>query len=73
MSDIKELRSIELSSYTTISTGIAVLFSIVSAILFTILVGLAVPNGASVIIYVIPTIIVGSFMFTIYNAFCQGL
>ena len=73
MSDIKELRSIELSSYTTLSTGIAVLFSIISAILFSILVGVAVPNGASVIIYVIPTIIVGTFMFTIYNAFCQGL
>ncbi|MBR4447274.1 hypothetical protein [Methanobrevibacter sp.] len=73
MSNFKELRSIELSSYTIISTGIAVLFSIISAIFITILVGFTVPDGASVIIYLIPTIIVGTFMYTIYNAFCQGL
>ena len=73
MSNFKELRSIELSSFTTISAAIAVLFSIISAILITLIVGLTVPGGASVIIYLIPTIIVGTFMYTIYNAFCQGL
>ena len=73
MSNFKELRSIELSSFTTISTGIAVLFSIISAIFITLIVGLTVPNGAGVVIYLIPTIIVGTFMYTIYNAFCQGL
>lgn len=73
MSNFKELRSIELSSYTTMSTAIAVLFSIISAIFITVLVALTVPDGVSVIIYLIPTIIVGAFMYTIYNAFCQGL
>ena len=73
MSNFKELRSIELSSFTTISTGIAVLFSIISAIFLSIFIGLTVPGGASLILYLIPTIIVGTFMYTIYNSFCQGL
>ena len=73
MSNFKELRSIELSSFTTISTGIAVLFSIISAIFLSISIGLTVPGGASLILYLIPTIIVGTFMYTIYNSFCQGL
>jgi hypothetical protein len=73
MSEFKELRSIELSSFTTITTGIAVLFSIIAAIIFSIYFALIVPNGAGIIIYLIPTIIVGTFMCTIYNAFCEGL
>ena len=72
MNKFKVLRSIDLASYTTISTGIAVLFSIIAAILASIAC-LTIPNGPSAIIYLIPTIIVGTFMYTIYNAFCQGL
>ena len=72
MSNFKEIRSIELASFTTISTGIAVLFSIIAAILISIVL-FTVPGGACTIIYIIPTIIVGTFMYTIYNAFCQGL
>lgn len=72
MSEIKELRSIELASFTTMSTGIAVSFSIISAIILSVVISLIVPNGAGMAIYFIPTIIVGSFMFTIYNSFCEG-
>lgn len=73
MSEFKELRLIELSSYTTLTTGIAVLFSIISAIILSIGIIAFVPNGASIVPYLIPTIIVGAFMYTIYNSFCQGL
>ncbi len=73
MSDVKELKSIELSSFTTMSTGIAVLFSIISAIILSIVIAATMPAGSSVIIYLIPTIIVGSFMYTIYNSFTEGL
>lgn len=73
MSNYKEIRSIELTSFTIISTGIAVLFSIISAVILAVAIGLSVPNGANVVIYLIPTIIVGTFMYTIYNVFCQGL
>jgi hypothetical protein len=73
MSKFKELKSIELGSFTTISAGIAVLFSIISAILFSILAIALIPNGANFAIYLIPTIIVGSFMLSIYSAFSEGL
>ncbi len=54
-------------------SGIAVLFSIISAILTAVGIGALIPNASSIIIYLIPTIIVGTFMYTIYNSFCQGL
>lgn len=73
MSDVKELKSIELSSFTTMNTGIAVLFSIISAILLSIVIVATNTNAASVVIYLIPTVIVGTFMYSIYNSFCQGL
>lgn len=73
MSDYKELRSIELASYTTLTTGIAVLFSIIVAIMLSVIIGAMVPNGISIIIYLIPAIIIGTFMYTIYSSFCQGL
>ena len=73
MVEIKELRSIELSSFTIITTGIAVLFSTIAAIVVSLFIALAIPGGSGFIAYLIPTIIVGTFMFTIYNAFCEGL
>ncbi|WP_458454981.1 hypothetical protein [Methanobrevibacter sp.] len=73
MGDVKELKSIELSSFTTMMSGIAALFSIISAILTAVGIGALIPNASSIIIYLIPTIIVGTFMYTIYNSFCQGL
>ena len=73
MSNIKEIKSIELGSYTTTMTGITVLFSIIAAIVFTIIIAASVPNGINMVIYLIPTIIVGAFMIGIYNNFCQGL
>ena len=73
MTDIKELRSIELASFTTISSGIAVFFSIIVAILISILIALLIPEGSSIIPYLIPTVIVGSFMITVYTSFTEGL
>ena len=72
MVDVKELKSIELTSFTTMATGIAVLFSIISAILLSIIIGAAVPNGAGIVIYLIPTIIIGTLMYSIYNNFFEG-
>ena len=73
MSDVKELRSIELSSFTTMMTGIAVLFSIISAVLISIGIVALIPNASGFVIYLIPTIIVGTFMYGIYSNFSQGL
>lgn len=73
MNDVKQLTSIELASFTTMMTGIAVIFSIISAILVSIGVLTLIPNASSMVIYLIPTIIVGTFMYTIYSSFSQGL
>ena len=73
MSNVKELRSIDLASYTTLSTAISVVFSIIAAIIIAVGIYALVPAGQSVIIYLIPTLIVGTFMYGIYNSFCQGM
>ena len=59
MSNVKELKSIELASFTTMASGISVLFSIIAAIILTIFMVAFVPNGGGVAIYLIPTVIVG--------------
>ena len=73
MSDFKEIRSIELASFTTVTAAISVLFSIIAVIVVSILIALVMPTGASIIPYLIPTVIVGSFMITIYSSFSEGL
>ena len=73
MSIVKEIKSIDLSSYTLIMTGIAVLFSILSALVLTIGIGIISPGNIGIAVFIIPTIIVGTFMYTIYNSFSQGL
>ena len=72
MVSVKELRSVELSSYTIISTAIAVLFSAIFAIVLIIGIGIISPAAVGGTIYLIPTIIVGTLMYTTYSAFCQG-
>ncbi len=72
MSSVKELKSIDLSSYTIISTAIAVLFSIISSIIVVIAIGAMSPAAMGMSVYLISTIIVGTLMYTTYNTFCQG-
>lgn len=69
---VKELKSVELSSYTIMTTAIAVLFSIISSIFLVIGFGIMSPEYVGASIYIISTIIVGTLMYTTYNAFCQG-
>ncbi|WP_407413087.1 hypothetical protein [Methanobrevibacter sp.] len=66
---IKELKSIDISSFTIISTGIAVLFSIIISILLTISIGLLVPNSFATIAYLIPTIVFGTIISCIFTFF----
>lgn len=72
MSNFKELKSIELASFTTIGMGISVLFSIIAAIIISIFAIAVIPNGISFVIYLIPTVIVGSFILSIYSTFSEG-
>lgn len=72
MVSVKEIKSIDLSSTTIILTGIAVLFSILSSILLVIVMAVISPSSIGVAAYLIPTIIIGTLMYTIYNVFFQG-
>jgi len=72
MTSVKELRSVDLSSYTIISTAIAVLFSIITSIVLVIAIAAISPAAMGVSAYLVSTIIVGSLMYTTYNSFCQG-
>ena len=70
---IHEIKSIELGSFTTMTTAINIIFSIIATAVLSVLMFLLVPDSGSVIIYLIPTIIVGTFMFSIYSTFTCGM
>ena len=73
MTSVKELKSIDLNSFTIIGTGITVLISALISILIAIGIVITSPGNASISIYIIPTIIVGSFICGIYQYFSNGL
>ena len=73
MISVKELQEIDLSSYTIIFTGISLVFSIVLSIVLALLIGILAPEGMGILIYLIPTIIVGTFMVGIYRYFSESL
>ena len=72
MSDIKTLKSIDITSYTIIGTGIEVLFSVLLSIILIIAIGILSSESIGVVAYIIPTIIVGTLMCSIYNRFAEG-
>ena len=72
MLSIKELKSIELSSYTIMATAISVIFSIISAVVMIAAMGVIDASLIGGAIYLASTLIVGTLMYTTYNAFCQG-
>ena len=72
MVSVKELQEIDLSSYTIIFTGIAVVFSIIFALALTILIGIFTPGDIGIAIYLIPSIVVGTFMIGIYRYFSES-
>ena len=69
---IKELKSIDLSSYTIISTGVATLISIVIAIIIVGLFAVSVPNSFGVMIYIFPAIVFGTMISNIFVNFSTG-
>lgn len=73
MTGIKELKSIDLSSFTINVTGISVLFAILISIVITLAIGMMNFGSIIIALYLIPTIIVGTLMCTIYYAFSNGL
>ena len=75
LSDImatKELRSVDISSYTIISTGIATLISIIISLIIVGIFAASVPNSIGVMIYIVPTIVFGTLMCSIFLNFSHG-
>ena len=73
MSNIKVLNSIDLSSFTTIMTGINVLISVLISLFVVIVFAITSPASIGVSIYIVPTIIVSGFITGIYRYFSDGL
>lgn len=73
MVSVKELKSIDLPSYTILFTALSVLFSLILAIAIGIVIMIFAPTAAEIVIYLIPTLVVGTFMIGIYRYFSEGL
>lgn len=72
MSITKELKSIDLASYTTILTAISVIFSIIVAVIIAVAIGIISSENIAFGIYLIPTIVIGTLMISIYERFFEG-
>lgn len=73
MVSVKELKSIDLPSYTIVSTVLSVLFSLILVIAVGIGILILAPSAGEIVIYLIPTLVVGTFMIGIYRYFSEGL
>lgn len=69
---VKELKSIDISSYTIISTGITALISILLSVIIVGVVGLIVPNSFLVMIYIIPTIVFSGIICSVFFGFSEA-
>ena len=69
---MKDLKSIDISSYTIIATGISTLISIIISIIIVGIFAVSVPNSISVMIYIVPTIVFGTLICSIFSYFSQG-
>ena len=68
----KELKSIDIASFTIISTGIATLISILISIIIVGIFAASVPNSIGVMMYIIPTIVFGTLICSVFLYFSQG-
>lgn len=73
MVNVKELKSIDLESYTIVATAISVLFAIITSLAIAIGILITIPQAIEIILYIVPTIVVGTFMIGIYRYFTEGL
>lgn len=72
MSDVKILKSIDITSYTIMGTGIGVLFSVLASIILLVAIGILNAQSIGIVAYIIPTLIVGTIMCSTYNRFAEG-
>ena len=73
MVSVKELKSIDLSSYTIICTAVSVLLTALISVAMAIGIMILAPDAGGIGILIIPTLVVGAFMVGIYRYFSEGL
>ncbi|MBR0271477.1 MAG: hypothetical protein IJQ68_05755 [Methanobrevibacter sp.] len=66
---VKELKSVDISSYTIISTGIVALICLLISLIIAGTVSLMVPNSFGVMIYTVPTIVFSGIICSIFLHF----
>ena len=69
---LKELKSIDVASYTTILTGISLLISVIVSLIIIVIFALAVPGSIGIMAYIIPTIIFGTLIWAVFLFFSQA-
>ena len=69
---LKELKSIDVASYTTILTGISLLISVIVSLIIIVIFALAVPGSIGIMAYIIPTIIFGTLIWAVFLLFSQA-
>ena len=67
MVSVKELKSIDLSSYTIICTAVSVLLTALISVAMAIGIMILAPDASGIGILIIPTLVVGAFMAGIYR------
>lgn len=68
----KEIKSVDISSFTVISTGIATLISILVSLIIVAVVTLTVPDSFATMLYTVPTIVFGTIICGIFLYFSEA-
>ena len=69
---MKELKSIDVTSFTVISTGIVTLFALIFAILLGVAILVTVPNSFSAVVFITTTIVFGTMVSSVFLYFSEG-
>ena len=69
---LKELKSIDVASYTTILTGISLLISIILSVIMIGIFAVSVPGSIGIMTYIVPTIVFGTLIWAVFLLFSQA-
>ena len=69
---LKELKSIDVASYTTILTGISLLISVILSVIMIGIFAVSVPGSIGIMTYIVPTIVFGTLIWAVFLLFSQA-
>lgn len=73
MTTVKRLKSLDISSVTIMATTISLIFSIVISIIMLIVFGAISLNNLAIMAFIVPTIICGTLVVSVYRNFIESL